>query len=62
MAGSGEEGHASGLVGAVPAVYRHLVVDRGNETAALRTESFVSELKSPGVIHNDVCGGLSPER
>ena len=48
MAGSGEEGHEGGIAGAVPAAYRHLVVDRGNETAALRTESFVTELKPLG--------------
>lgn len=48
MAGSGEEGHEGGIAGAVPAAYRHLVVDRGNETAALRTESFVTELQPLG--------------
>jgi len=45
MAGSGKKSHDGEIAGPVPAAYRHLVVDRKNDAASMRTESFVTELK-----------------
>ena len=45
MPPSNKNYHDGEIGGAVPAEYQHLVVHRKNDTAYMRTESFVTELK-----------------